>query len=90
MLGDQIGKASGLEMGAEVRYHDAWVPTLEGEGIELSTVDLTDGELSGCDLAIITTRHGNVDYGRVVERAPLVLDTRNALKGMRSPKIRRL
>ena len=79
-----------LEMGAEVRYHDAWVRSLEGEGIELSTVELTDEELSGSDLAIITTRHGDVDYGRVVERAPLVLDTRNALKGMRSPKIRRL
>ena len=32
------------------------------------------------DLVIITTDHSNVDYRRVVELAPLILDTRNVTR----------
>jgi UDP-N-acetyl-D-glucosamine dehydrogenase len=49
--------------------------------------DLTDEVLRGADLAVITTAHANVDYCRVVDLAPAVLDTRNATRGIENRKI---
>jgi UDP-N-acetyl-D-glucosamine dehydrogenase len=73
--------------GAEVRYHDAWVPVVEERGFEAKSVELTDEALRGPDLVIITTDHHHVDYRRVVELAPLILDTRNATRNIESEKI---
>jgi len=38
----------------------------------------------------IITDHGAFDYKALVERSKLIVDTRNALKGVRSSKIVRL
>jgi UDP-N-acetyl-D-mannosaminuronate dehydrogenase len=42
------------------------------------------------DCVVIVTDNKNFDYAGIVERAKLVVDTRNALKGNRSAKIVRL
>ena len=42
------------------------------------------------DCVVIVTDHKSFDYTRIVERAKLIVDTRNALKGIRSAKIVRL
>jgi UDP-N-acetyl-D-glucosamine dehydrogenase len=39
---------------------------------------------------VIVTDHKAFDYHALVERAPLIVDSRNALKGIASPKIVRL
>jgi UDP-N-acetyl-D-glucosamine dehydrogenase len=39
---------------------------------------------------VIVTDHSAFDYRKIVERAALIVDTRNALKGVNSPKIVRL
>jgi UDP-N-acetyl-D-glucosamine dehydrogenase len=39
------------------------------------------------DCVLIVTDHSTYDYPRIVQEAQLVVDTRNALKGMDSPKI---
>jgi len=39
---------------------------------------------------VIITNHSAFDYARLLEQAQLIVDTRNALKGFRSPKIVRL
>jgi len=39
---------------------------------------------------VIVTDHAGFDYRALVERAALIVDTRNALKGYNSPKIVRL
>jgi len=77
-------------LGADVAYSDPFVHALEEEGIDLVSRPLTDDVLSGSDLVVITTGHRNVDYDRVVKLAPAVLDTRNVLKGVTAPNIRRL
>jgi UDP-N-acetyl-D-glucosamine dehydrogenase len=59
--------------GAEVAYHDPHVPELPKHG--LSSVAL---EPSAYDCAVIVTAHSSVDYERVVDEAPLVVDLRNA------------
>ena len=72
-----------LHKGAEVSYHDPHIAemSLDGKGT-LSSVPLTEAVLRGCDCAVIVTDHSEVDYGRVVGLAPLVVDTRNATRKM--------
>jgi len=74
--------------GCEVRYHDPFVREVrfddahtEGSGSPLSSVDLSDEEVSAADCVIIVTDHSQVDYVRLVDLASLVVDTRNALNG---------
>jgi UDP-N-acetyl-D-glucosamine dehydrogenase len=59
--------------GAEVAYHDPHVPELPDHG--LSSVALDPAEY---DCVAIVTAHSAVDYDRIVEQAPLVVDFRNA------------
>jgi UDP-N-acetyl-D-glucosamine dehydrogenase len=78
--------------GAEIRYHDPYVPECEIDGARYKNQDLTDEALAGSDLVIILTDHQCVDYDRVVEHAPRVFDTRNATKHVKKhgEKIKRL
>jgi UDP-N-acetyl-D-glucosamine dehydrogenase len=73
--------------GAEVSFHDPWIPAVRQRDFDAASVELTDDALRGADLVIITTDHDDVNYRRVVELAPLVLDTRNATRGIESDKI---
>ena len=70
-----------LDKGAVVTYHDPHVPVLEVGGTLLRNVDLTDDVLRSCDIALLVTAHASVDHERVAATAPLVFDTRNALRG---------
>jgi UDP-N-acetyl-D-glucosamine dehydrogenase len=77
--------------GARVSYHDPHVPevALANPG-PLASVPLTDEVLAGVDCVIIATDHSAVDYARIAERAPLIVDTRNRLRGMPAPRVVRL
>jgi UDP-N-acetyl-D-glucosamine dehydrogenase len=76
-----------MHKGAEVSYHDPFVPEMKLDGREsLSSVPLTDSTLSACDCAVIVTDHSNFDYLRVVKLAPLVIDTRNATRRLGAPE----
>ena len=76
-----------MHKGAEVSYHDPFVPemTLDGRG-SLYSVALTDETLAGCDCALIVTDHSDVDYSRVLRLAPLVVDTRNVTRRLGMPE----
>jgi UDP-N-acetyl-D-glucosamine dehydrogenase len=67
---------------AFVDYHDPYVARLEVAGRTLSSVPLDDDRLLGADCVVIATDHGCVDYKRVVDLAPLVVDTRNVTRGV--------
>jgi len=43
-------------------------------------VELTDEILSQADCVVFTTNHSSFDVSRIVEKAKLVVDTRNAVK----------
>jgi UDP-N-acetyl-D-glucosamine dehydrogenase len=79
-----------LRLEGDVDYHDPFVADLEHEGLPLRSVMLTPDRLAGTDLVVIITAHKGIDYDMILERSQAVLDTRNALKGRTSPKIRRL
>jgi len=76
------------ERGAVVAYHDPHVPSFREEGHEAFSVDLTDDLLGATDAVVIVTDHKGVDYQRVLDSAPLVIDTRNALARLRPSKAR--
>jgi UDP-N-acetyl-D-glucosamine dehydrogenase len=61
--------------GAEVSYHDPHVSELPDHG--LTSVDL-DGSVAEADCVAIVTAHSGIDYGKLAERAQLVVDFRNA------------
>ncbi len=72
--------------GATVVYHDPFVNEVTfdhaytiGDGEPLKNQELTDDLISGSDCVIICTEHSPVDYARVCELAPLIVDTRNSL-----------
>ena len=70
--------------GADVRYHDPHVAELPEH--DLHSVPL-DQALDGIDLAVIVTAHPGVDHGRVVERAPQVLDLRGTTRHLGVPQL---
>jgi UDP-N-acetyl-D-glucosamine dehydrogenase len=77
------------ERGAKVTYSDPRIAHLQTDGVKLSAIELEQG-LAECDCAVIVTDHTSVDYDALVEKAPLIVDTRNALRGIVSEKIVRL
>jgi UDP-N-acetyl-D-glucosamine dehydrogenase len=78
------------QRGAQVEYSDPYVPTLDFGGRRRRSVPLTPGRLKRFDCVVIATAHREFPYGEIVRHARGVVDTRNALKGRRSPKIVRL
>lgn len=70
-----------------VVYHDPYVPKFEEHGLSLRSTKLTPSLLSSVDCVVITTNHSCFDYRDIVARAKLVVDTRNATKGITSRKV---
>src|SRR5438477_9453279 len=74
--------------GAEVSYHDPYFPCI-GKGrkydLQMKCADLKN--LGQYDCVVIVTDHSDYDYGRIVQEAQLVVDTRNATRGISSPKV---
>jgi UDP-N-acetyl-D-glucosamine dehydrogenase len=64
--------------GATVAYHDPHVPSYREEGETRSGVELTDEELTSADAVVIVTDHTGIDWQRIVDRARVIVDTRNA------------
>jgi UDP-N-acetyl-D-glucosamine dehydrogenase len=74
--------------GAEVVYHDPFVPQFREDGHEAFSVALTEAELKKSDAVVIVTDHTTVNYQFVVDHASLVVDTRNALAKTKASKAR--
>jgi UDP-N-acetyl-D-glucosamine dehydrogenase len=75
--------------GTRVTYSDPFVPTLALDDHELTAQDPI-AMAAEADCVVVVTDHSGVDYAAIVERAKLIVDTRNALKNHPSPKIVRL
>jgi UDP-N-acetyl-D-glucosamine dehydrogenase len=75
--------------GAVVSYSDPYVPALSHAGHDLQAVPFDEAVRSAHDCCVISTDHRAFDYARIAA-LPLVVDTRNALKGFTQPSIFRL
>ena len=78
------------EDGAEVEYHDPFVPAFTVGESEYRSVALSPERIGGYDLIVVTTAHREIDYAALLAAAPAVVDTRNALGGTDDPKLYRL
>lgn len=74
--------------GAQVSYHDPYFPFI-GKGrkydLQMKCVELKD--LDQYDCVLIVTDHSDYDYARIVRESKLVVDSRNATRGIQSPNI---
>ena len=74
--------------GAHVSYHDPYFPMI-GKGrkydLQMKCAELKD--LGQYDCVVIVTDHSDYDYRRIVQESQLVVDTRNATRGIQSSKI---
>lgn len=76
------------QRGAVVSYNDPFFPYVgRGRHYDLDMHGATLDNLAQYDCVLIVTDHSDYDYARIVEESKLVVDTRNATKGIRSEKI---
>jgi len=73
------------ELGAEVNFHDPYVDSIHLEGTDrhLHGIPLTDEVIAAADCVVIVTDHSNIDYGHLVSKAQLVVDTRNTTRKLK-------
>jgi len=73
--------------GAQVSYHDPYFPFIgKGRKYDLQMKRTELEKLGQYDCVLIVTDHSDYDYRRIVEEAQLVVDTRNATKGIETPR----
>ncbi|MGB7546888.1 MAG: nucleotide sugar dehydrogenase, partial [Terracidiphilus sp.] len=76
------------EKGATVAYNDPYFPTVgHGRHYALDMINTPLDNLAQYDAVVIVTDHSSYDYKAIVEQSQLVVDTRNATKGINSPNI---
>ena len=70
-------------MGADISFYDPYVPEYKHNGqLHRGIPALTAEILQTYDLVMVTTAHQCVDYDLVANHAPLILDTKNAMKNV--------
>ena len=71
------------ERGAEVDYHDPYVPKLPKTRkyqYDMESIDLTKTSVSKYDLVVLSTDHEAFDYELIANNSKLVIDSRNAFE----------
>jgi UDP-N-acetyl-D-glucosamine dehydrogenase len=71
------------EQGAEVSYHDDYVPELPDLGLRSEWPE-------EADCVAIVTAHPGLDVQRLVQESPLVVDFRGVTRGIEAPNLVRL
>jgi UDP-N-acetyl-D-glucosamine dehydrogenase len=71
------------EQGADVTYHDDYVPVL-------AELDLRSEWPEDADCTVIVTAHPDLDVERIVRESVLVVDFRGVTRGIEAPNLVRL
>jgi UDP-N-acetyl-D-glucosamine dehydrogenase len=74
------------DLGAELSYHDPYVPELPGFHLASQPLD----EVLDADLVAIVTVHPELDVDHVIAEARLLADFRGVTRGRLSPRVVRL
>jgi UDP-N-acetyl-D-glucosamine dehydrogenase len=81
-----------LKKGAVLSYNDPHIPRLPSmrhyPHLQMSSVSLTPELLRTQDAVLIATDHSAYDWSWILEHAALVVDTRNATRGVANPRVR--
>jgi UDP-N-acetyl-D-glucosamine dehydrogenase len=74
--------------GAEVSFNDPFFAHVgRGRHYDLNMDSVSLDDLGSYDCVLIATDHSEYDYARIVRESQIVVDTRNATKGITSEKI---
>ncbi len=81
-----------IKEGANVTYYDPYIPSLPKTRkyhLNFQSVNPDEIEDGQYHAAVIITDHGNIDYDFFLDKAHVIVDTRNAMKqkGIKSDKI---
>jgi len=74
-----------IELGAEVSYHDPYVPQIRKtrqwpDAKPLKSQPIAPKTIARADAVIIITDHTNIDYKRIARHAKLIIDTRGVYR----------
>ena len=77
------------EKGAKVDYNDPYLPVAVSHrrGFKMKSTPLSATTLRKYDCVLIATDHTCYDYAWIAKTSPLVVDTRNATKGISGANI---
>ena len=67
--------------GAHIAYMDPWIRELDEDGVRLNSVDPAD-DFGEFDAVIIVADHSVLERERMMRQAKLIIDTRDALRGV--------
>jgi UDP-N-acetyl-D-glucosamine dehydrogenase len=67
------------QKGADVSYHDPYIPSLKHDSWNLQSVPDLASAVRSADCVVIVTNHSCYDYPALLEQASLIVDSRNAL-----------
>jgi UDP-N-acetyl-D-glucosamine dehydrogenase len=80
--------------GAQVEYHDPYIPQIHHEREDWKMESIKDlmPSVKSADAVVIITNHSTYDYAAILESAAFIFDSRNALGklGKENPKVVRL
>ena len=68
-----------LRLGADVSYVDPHVTEIDEPGLKMRSVS-PFASFAAYDAVIIVTHHRSLDWKRMLDEAPLIVDTRDALR----------
>ena len=75
--------------GAHITYSDPYIPVMRIDQQEYFSQDCLETSAKA-DCVVIITNHTDLPYDAILQKAKVVVDTRNAYRGNSSPKIVRL
>ncbi len=89
---DDVRESPSLELiellkkkGASVDYNDPYIARthkMRRYDLKMSSVPLTEKSLKSYDCVVVSTDHSSYDYGFIARHSRLIVDTRNAMKGI--------
>ena len=77
------------QRGAKVSYHDPYVPVIKptrehGHWAGTKSIEWSRETIGSFDVVLISTNHGCFDYGELAAWARCIVDTRNAMAGVKT------
>ena len=75
------------QRGADVCYHDPFIPRVQLDGYALDSAEFTAETLAAADCVVVVTDHSDYDWSWIGGAARLIVDTRNALKGQAASRV---
>jgi UDP-N-acetyl-D-glucosamine dehydrogenase len=71
------------EKGADVQYHDPYLPTFQKDGVDMASITDLASCLEEADAVVIATDHSDYEPLDILEKAAVVVDTRHMIESWR-------